>query len=414
MDSSDRLTATIVEHPDETCSATKPPIEIGTTIRVCRTVAEIEEVRPIWNSSKGHRDSDIDFFLEFIRTRKEVLRPHVLVLYRDGIPDALLIGRLERTRMEFKVGYLHLPAIPTRVLSFSYEGLRGNSSDENSTALTRSVMNSLEGGEADVAFFHQPKEDSNLYKRALNLPNFWCRDHFTSPQPHHVMKLPETIDQVYQGISHGLRSQLRRKQKKVLKDFNGAVKVACYRNASDLDRVFSDAEAIAKKTYQRGLGVGFENTEAMRGRLNLCAQMGWLRAGVLYLKDRPCAFWIGNVYDGVFVSDFLAFDPEFRDSSPGSYLLIAMIEEFCKEGVQAVDFGFGPGEYKERFGNFQLRETSVFIFAPSAKGIALNAMRTVTVLVGNIVKKTLERTNLLPKIKRLWRNRLSQNPATSG
>jgi CelD/BcsL family acetyltransferase involved in cellulose biosynthesis len=142
--------------------------------------------------------------------------------------------------------------------------------------------------------------------------------------------------------------------------------------------------------------------------------MGWLRAGVLYLKDRPCAFWIGNVYDGVFVSDFLAFDPEFRDSSPGSYLLIAMIEEFCKEGVQAVDFGFGPGEYKERFGNFQLRETSVFIFAPSAKGIALNAMRTVTVLVGNIVKKTLERTNLLPKIKRLWRNRLSQNPATSG
>jgi CelD/BcsL family acetyltransferase involved in cellulose biosynthesis len=180
-----------------------------------------------------------------------------------------------------------------------------------------------------------------------------------------------------------------------------------------LDRVIAEAEVIAKKTYQRGLGVGFEDTPAMHGRLNFCAQKGWLRAGVLYIGDRPCAFWIGTVYDGVFVSDFLAFDPEFRDYSLGSYLLIAMIEEFCKEGIKAVDFGFGPGEYKERFGNSELREASVHIFAPNFKGITLNALRTVTVLVENTLKKTLQKTNLLPKIKRLWRERVSQKPAAS-
>jgi hypothetical protein len=274
-------------------------------------------------------------------------------------------------------------------------------------------MDSLNHGEADVAFLHQPCEDSLLYQRALSLPSIWCTDHLTNPEPHHAMRLPENIEQVYEGFSHGLRGQLRRKQKKVLKEFNGSVKFTCFRNADELDRVFEQAEGIAKKTYQRGLGVGFEDTKAMRGRLNLCAQMGWLRAGMLYIEDRPCSFWIGTVYDGVFVSDFLAFDPDFRDYSPGSYLLITMIEEFCKEGVKAIDFGFGPGEYKERFGNSQLRETSVYIFAPGFKGITLNALRTMTVLAENLVKKTLQRTKLLPRIKRLWRDRLSQKPAAS-
>jgi GNAT superfamily N-acetyltransferase len=413
VNSSDTQKSAVVEDRDEPSSQAADLSDIGTTVRVCRTVADIEEIRPFWASWKGYRDSDIDFYLEFIRTRQEVLRPHVIVLSRDGRPDALLIGRLEKTRIDSKIGYLRLPAVPARILTFAYGGLRGNASEENCIALVRSIMDSLRRGEADLAFLHKPGEDDLVYKRALSLPSFWCRDHLTYPESHHVMKLAENIEQVYQGFSHGLRGQLRRKQKKVLKEFNGLVKVTCFRDASELDRIIAEAEVIAKKTYQRGLGVGFEDTPAMRGRLNFCAEKGWLRAGVLYIGDRPCAFWIGTVYDGVFVSDFLAFDPEFRDYSLGSYLLIAMIEEFCKEGTKAVDFGFGPGEYKERFGNSELREASVHIFAPNFKGLTLNALRTVTVLVESTLKKSLQKTNLLPKIKRLWRERVSQKPASS-
>ena len=413
MNSTDSLRSIAIESQDETSSQATELSEVGTTVRVCRTVADIEEIRQIWAAWKGYRDSDIDFYLEFIRTRQEVLRPHVIVLSRGGRPDALLIGRLEKTRIDSKIGYLRLPGVPARILTFAYGGLRGNASDDNCIALVRSIMDSLRLGEADLAFLHKPGEDDLVYKKALSLPSFWCRDHLTKPESHHVMNLPETMEQVYQGFSHGLRGQLRRKQKKVLKEFDGLVKVACFRDTSDLDRVISEAEVIAKKTYQRGLGVGFEDTPAMRGRLNFCAQKGWLRAGMLYIGDRPCAFWIGTVYDGVFVSDFLAFDPEFRDYSLGSYLLIAMIEEFCKEGVKAVDFGFGPGEYKERFGNMQLQEASVHIFAPNFKGVTLNALRTVTVLVEDILKKMLQKTNLFPKIKRLWRDRVSHKPAAS-
>src|ERR1700733_6220874 len=106
MDSSDQLTSTVtstvVEQLPEPPSQTHERSDFRTTVRVYQTIAELEEIRHIWASWKGYRDSDIDFYLEFIQTRKEVLRPHVVALYRNGVPEALLIGRLERTRMQFK------------------------------------------------------------------------------------------------------------------------------------------------------------------------------------------------------------------------------------------------------------------------------------------------------------------------
>jgi len=112
VNSSDTQKSAVVEDRDEPSSQAADLSDIGTTVRVCRTVADIEEIRPFWASWKGYRDSDIDFYLEFIRTRQEVLRPHVIVLSRDGRPDALLIGRLEKTRIDSKIGYLGFPQSP--------------------------------------------------------------------------------------------------------------------------------------------------------------------------------------------------------------------------------------------------------------------------------------------------------------
>ena len=53
---------------------------------------------------------------------------------------------------------------------------------------------------------------------------------------------------------------------------------------------------------------------------------GWLRAYLLYLGDRPCAFWIGMLYNGPFVSEYMSYDPEFRQFSPGMVLIMRVIE----------------------------------------------------------------------------------------
>lgn len=98
----------------------------GIEIRIARSPSEVEALREVWIRWGGHRDSDIDFVLTIIESYPEALRPHVISIYRDGQPDAILIGRLERKRIPFKIGYLKVFRPWARCLTFVYGALRGN------------------------------------------------------------------------------------------------------------------------------------------------------------------------------------------------------------------------------------------------------------------------------------------------
>src|ERR1700674_3524090 len=76
------------------------------TLRVAKSVYEVEELRQVWTSWLCHPSSDIDFYLMKIRLNALTLRPHVMVVYRDGIPDCMLVGRLDHKRMSVNIGYL--------------------------------------------------------------------------------------------------------------------------------------------------------------------------------------------------------------------------------------------------------------------------------------------------------------------
>lgn len=383
-------------------SSAIPAVEV----RILRTVAEVEAIRDIWSAWPSHRDSDVDFCLDFFWTRPEVIRPHVIVIYRDGRPDAMLVGRLERSRMTPKIGYLRLPGIPSLSLTFSYGGLLGDPSLQNCSEIIKSVMTALRQGEADMAVLDHLRVGSLLYEGALRASGPASRDRFIKAEPHSVMALPKDIEELYRGFSQGLRAEIRRKKKKVLADFGGKVEIRCYRELEEVESVIPVLEGIAQNTYQRGLGVGFQNTPQMCHRLRFCAQKKWLRIYILSVDGKASAFWVGTLSNQVFVSDYNAYDPSLRDYSLGTFLLAAVVEDFCKEGVQAIDFGFGQAEYKDRFANTRHIEASVHIFAPRPKGFALNAIRTSTRAVDSFARRMLEKTKLLAKIKRFWRFQL--------
>lgn len=398
-----------VELPAEVNHSAVPRLEVG----VARSLAEVEAIREIWTAWPTHRDSDIDFCLEFTWAREEVIRPHVIVIYRDGQPKAMLVGRLERTRMTSRIGYLRLPGVPLRALVFSYGGLLGDSSEENCNEFIQSIRTALRQGEASMARLEYLDVVSPLFERARRAYGFATRDHAVKPGPHSVMDLPSDVEELYRGFSQGLRAEVRRKKKKLLAEFGDKVEVRSYRQWDEAERVIPSMEEIAKHTYQRGLGVGFHDTPEMRRRLRFCAQKQWLRIYVLAIDGNPRAFWLGTLSNRVFVSDYNAYDPKFRDYSVGTFLLAAVAEDFCREGVKAIDFGFGEAEYKERFANRTKIEGSVCIFAPKSKGLLLNAISTSSSALDTLTRKVLDRTKLLPRMKKIWRSRLARKASKS-
>ena len=367
----------------------------------------LESLRDVWTSWKGHRDSDIDFFKEFLRTRPEVIRPHVIVLYRNGVPDAMLVGRLEQTKLTFRLGYLHLPGVSARMLIFSQGGARGNISHANSAELIRSVNASLRCGEADCAFLHQVDAASPLFQAAVTIPAFATRDHLTLPEPRYAMMLPETVEKLYESFSRAVRQGFRKKKNRLSREFAGRFRTECVTTAAGLERVIPHLEAIAAKTYQRGLGVGFADTPQIREMFHFFAEKRWLRIYILYLNDKPCSFWTGTVHDDLFASDYTGYDPEFRDHSVGGVIAITMIEDLIRQGVKEAEFGAGQAEYKQHFSNCQTMEANIHIFAPTVKGALINAARTLTVSTDRLLKRLLERTKFLPALKKFWRGHLT-------
>ena len=359
----------------------------------------------------GHRDSDIDFYLMIIGSYPEVLRPHVIVLSRDRKPEAILVGRLERKQLAFKVGYMRPFRRWARCLTFVYGALRGNASPENTRILVGEVMNCLKRDEADVAMLFFVPLDTDLYQCAVKMPSLLCRDLRPASQEHYVMQLPDSIDDLFHRMSNERRKKLRRKIKKFESDPAAPLRVVHYRSESDLEALIRDAEEIARKTYQRGLGAGFADTPIVRERLQLAARRGWLRAFVLYLGERPCAFSIGMLYNETFLGEYVGYDPEFRRSSPGMFLLMRVVEGFCNrqdgDQVKHMDFGPGEAEYKAALCDKNWLEAIVYIFAPTGRGLTLKLMRTSASILDRAARRVLQSSRLLPWLKRSWRNRLA-------
>lgn len=182
--------------------------------------------------------------------------------------------------------------------------------------------------------------------------------------------------------------------------------IRCFRDACEIEELAEVAEQLASKSYQRGIGAGFFDTPLARAQLRLKAQRGWLRGYILYLAGKPGAFWVGDVNDGTFGSDYLGYDPAFAKHSPGMYLIMKVVEGFCdghREGVRAIDFGPGPAQYKEILSTESWQEMSVFMFAATFKGCKLNFVRTLTSGADQALKRTLIRAKLLQKMKKAWR-----------
>ncbi len=380
-------------------------------IETIRTLERAREIRDIWQQMNRHPNADFDFYCTVVESRKEIVSPHILLLSENGRPKSILVGRLENGHVPITVGYKTLFQVPARFLTLIYGGFLGEKSPGTTRALYRQISASLAAGEADVAQASLLEVNSDLYRLVQKSP-VYTRDPFPKRYLHWKMNLPADISKFFDGMTAKHRYWLKRLPRQLEKDFPGRVRIVLLQGKEGVEELCSSAEMIARLTYQRGLGVGFIRNAEHERRMELCAERGWLRAYILYVGDRPCAFWIGTLYDGVFHLDYTGYDPAYRKYEPGTILFIRMVEGLCGEKIKTMDFGFGDAFYKERFGDEKWEEASVFLYASSLKGLRLFVCRTGADVLTHIAERILRNLKITAKVKKMWRDRL-RSPARS-
>lgn len=381
------------------------------SVRTIQTMEEFDEVCTVWVPAPDDPDSDPRVNMAIVSSRPEFVRPHVIVLYSGGCPCSMLLGRLERTRLDLRIGYLHVRPQATRY-AFEHGGPRGERSEFVCRLLIQQLCQGLQSGEADLATLGFMRSDSPFYGLVRRIPGFLMRDVVHQEQLHHYLAIPDSSEAFYSSLGANSRKNIKRKQRRLYEAFSGTVSVTTYSRESEIDEVVPRLESVARKGYLRALGGDFRDTPEMRFQLKLAAERGWLRVYLLQVAGNPISYWICELDRGRLRGCYVGYDPEFGKYSPGMLLMTLVISALCtgaEERAFALDFGLGDAEYKMVLANSSWNDGNPFVFAPSFRGLWLKLIVTVARALEILAKSLLSRAGALPKIRKRWREFARKN-----
>lgn len=384
-----------------------PPSSSGTrepAIASYCSLEAIEALRPAWKALCRHCDADIDFVQQIVSKRTGFLRPHVLVASTSGGIDAMLAGRAELRPWRFWLRHRTNPGQSVSVLTIPAGGVFGAKSSAECNQLVAEVWHALRRGEFDIALFGGLEKGAPLYNAVRSIPPFFCRDHGLKHEIHWLGRLPGTQEAFLGRISSGHRKAFRSKQRKLDAAFPGKVQFRVFTQPGEADELAAAAGEIARQTYQYRRGGSFRPSEEGKNFLDLAARNGWLRGYVLYTDNRPVAFWIGTLYQGLFRLDTTGYLQDYKDFDVGVILFLYMIDDLCKRGVKELDFGTGDSAFKSRFGDLKSEIATVCMFAPTLKGVVLMAIKCVRSQVESIGRRVAAFVGVEQALRRIWRS----------
>lgn len=359
-----------------------------------------------WEQWQNHPNNDFEHFKLICELWHTVLYPRVIVAERNGRPCTLLLGRVEQTEFHGKIGYLKVAKVSARALKIVHEGLIGDTDGEIVESMLQNTWDALKSREADVVVFEHVKEGSSVFRALFDdklAPLRGCKPIWTL---HWEMEVPGEPGATLKKMKSLNRRRVRRKLEALSTDHTGRI---CWRwldGADNLPQLLERLEPVAARNYLRKIGAGFVNDREHQERFALFGGRDQFRVQTLEIDDSVRAFWIGVVYGQVFYSLETAYDQELEDYSPGTLVLLRVIDELSREGVRRIDFGFGDAHYKRRFSDRSRREASLFLYASTVKGLILRSVLSFVAVVDHVVRTVGRRTGSLDRIKAVWRTRM--------
>ncbi|NGZ09622.1 MAG: GNAT family N-acetyltransferase [Nitrospira sp. LK70] len=376
-------------------------------IRIVRTFEELEAVRIKWEKWQSHPNNDFDQFRLVCQLRSEVEQPCVTLIEQEGQVRALLVGRLEQKQFAPSIGYLKPLKMPVRVLAVLHEGILGNVDDKTATQAIEYLWSLLCSNMADAVDFHYLSEDSPILKALQRHRSGWFCDKKPRLSVHWEMNLPAEGPFIENKVRAKHRTGIRKKERDLESAFPGKVSWTWMSRFDDIPGICARLEEVAEHAYQRGLGSGFIDNEEYRQRFALFAGRGQLRAQLLEIDGRIRAFWFGYLYRGIFHLSETGYDPVLSRYEVGTLIFIRLSDELAREGVRKLDFGIGDAHYKRRFGDRSWQEGTVWLFAPTGKGLVLRSCIGLFAAIDMFGRNMMQNIGVLDRLKTAWRRRLA-------
>lgn len=259
--------------------------------------------------------------------------------------------------------------------------------------ISAQLADALLNASIDCVYMDTVPAADPFLKRAIHT---WRRSHLVyapgGSRPWHLLKLPSTSQEYLSRMSSRKRSKLRNATRRLAESANGEPQLMRIDSAEQVRDFLADAVNVSRNSWQHGiLGNRIKGSDDERVWGEGLAKAGLLRSYVLKCGPRPCAFVVGHQFNGVFHYAEIGYDREFSEYSPGTILLHLLIQDLCDYKPPALlNFGMGDADYKQRFGNLQMEDSSIIVLRKTLRNYILVSshalFRRLVVFARRIVK----------------------------
>lgn len=391
----------------------RSPGRAALRVTTARSFGEVEALRESWAALQdGDLTTDIDYYLTLGRFHPEVVRPHALLVERDDMPVALVAAHLHEGWLVHRIGPWPAYRPTLRSLDVVYRGFLGERSPETIGAVLHALRRTLDEREVDAVLLRYLTPDDALYE-AVRAGQPHRRERFVRQRPHWSMAIGDTLEETLSRRSAKTRENIRRSSRRLESEFGDRLRLEVITDPAEAPRLFADVDAIASRAYQYESDTLFRNAELERQLALLGLARGWYRAHVLYVDERPIAFWTGFSYGGTFGwRGATGYVPAFGRFSPGTYVLARLLEDLSRDpAIRLFDLGGGDVEYKRYFGDRRWEERDVRLLGPGLRNLAVASIGSSVNAVHECLRRAEAVSGRRGSATRLWKRRLKKQAA---
>ena len=213
--------------------------------------------------------------------------------------------------------------------------------------------------------------------------------------------LPDRWENYERGLTGNMRSNLRRRTRKLMRELGA--RVLRWHATEQIDTAVEELARLHRLRWTgRAERYGFSDAGYLAFHHRIAdrfAARGWLRLYGLEVEGAVIAAWYGYRYGDVLYYYQSGFDPAWHAHSPGMVLKAIVIREAIEEGVKELDLLKGAHPYKRSWADRSRRTVRLMIARPGVRGRLL-------VAPGWFEERKRRLKAALPAPARVWLGRL--------
>jgi hypothetical protein len=347
-----------------------------------------------------------DFFLRLFNSRANNAKPNIILFKKGNSPKAMIVGWEKETKIDCKIGYLKTKTPKLKTFEIEIGGLITNDTVESEKILENYLCGLLEKKEVELISIDHLSATNPCWNTLKEKIAVKRKAVYRDSVKWKAKIIDKNTGEILGLFSKKTEQKFRRKDKKFRKFFNENIKFKEISSLDEVDYFIENANIIDNNSYHKAMGISVKKDFHYYNMFHSMAEGKYFRGYLLFANNKPIAYYYGVLYDGMFYAFNTSYNNEYRQLSPGIFLLRRMIELFIKENVAVIHFGYGDSPYKRMFGNEVVEEATFRIYSSGIKAQFAQLLDKTTLTTTYKLSEFLDKLHLLNKIKKTWRNKL--------